>query len=180
MVPFMYLFSISAYDEQNGWERFRLTLPLSRKQVAYGRYASTFLIMVCSLVLACIVGLAMGAICSTLPTTSVPEGLKLATFGFVETALATQLIMLIACIFTLPLIMRFGMTKGSRIVPVVIVLALSFGIAFTGNSTDLSLVDDVLVNGNITLILACITVCLVVLYALSALVSAKLYEKREL
>ena len=64
--------------------------------------------------------------------------------------------------------------------PVVIVLALSFGIAFTGNSTDLSLVDDVLVNGNITLILACITVCLVVLYALSALVSAKLYEKREL
>lgn len=183
MVPFMYLFSISAYDEQNGWERFRLTLPLSRKQVAYGRYASTFLIMVCSLVLACIVGLVMGAICSALPTTSVPEGLKLATFGFdfiVGTALATQLIMLIACIFTLPLIMRFGMTKGSRIVPVVIVLALSFGIAFTGNSTDLSLVDDLLVNGNITLILACITVCLVVLYALSTLVSAKLYEKREL
>lgn len=139
--------------------------------------------MVCSLVLACIVGLVMGAICSALPTISVPEGLKLATFGFdfiVGTALATQLIMLIACIFTLPLIMRFGMTKGSRIVPVVIVLALSFGIAFTGNSTDLSLVDDVLINGNITLILACITVCLVVLYALSALVSAKLYEKREL
>lgn len=33
MVPFMGLFSLAAYDEQNNWERFRLTLPLTRRQV---------------------------------------------------------------------------------------------------------------------------------------------------
>lgn len=183
MVPFMYLFSISAYDEQNGWERFRLTLPISRKQVAYGRYASTFIVMICSFMLACIVGLLMGAICSALSGLYIPEGLTLATFGFDSIfciALATQLIMLVACIFTLPLIMRFGMTKGSRIVPVVIVLALSFGIAFTGNGDGLTFIGDVFANGNTVLILACITACLIALYIASALISAKLYEKREL
>ena len=37
MVPFMGLFSLAAYDEQNNWERFRLTLPLTRRQVVFGR-----------------------------------------------------------------------------------------------------------------------------------------------
>ena len=41
MVPFTGLFSLAAYDEQNNWERFRLTLPLTRRQVVFGRYAST-------------------------------------------------------------------------------------------------------------------------------------------
>ena len=36
MVPFMGLFSLAAYDEQNNWERFRLTLPLTRRQVVFG------------------------------------------------------------------------------------------------------------------------------------------------
>jgi len=32
MIPFMCLFSLAALDEQNGWERFRLTLPITRRQ----------------------------------------------------------------------------------------------------------------------------------------------------
>lgn len=184
MVPFMYLFSISAYDEQNGWERFRLTLPISRKQVVYGRYASTFLIMLCSLILAIALGLIMGIICTMLPFEGIPEGLKLTMFGpdtIVGIALVTQLIILIASIFTLPLIIRFGMTKGSRIVPIVLVLALSFGLAFIGNKLDTALLSNILANGTtITLALVTITAALLVLYVLSALLSARLYEHREL
>ncbi len=184
MIPFMYLFSISAYDEQNGWERFRLTLPITRKQVAYGRYASTFIIMICSLVLAMAVGLVMGTICTLIPGDAIPEGLKLTTFGvdaLFGITVATQLIILAASIVTLPLIMRFGMTKGSRLVPVVMVLALSLCIAYTGNSFDIVLVGDTLSNGyTVALLLAAISAVLLVLYCLSALLSAKLYEKREL
>ena len=44
MVPFTGLFSLAAYDEQNNWERFRLTLPLTRRQVVFGRYASIALL----------------------------------------------------------------------------------------------------------------------------------------
>lgn len=184
MVPFMYLFSISAYDEQNGWERFRLTLPISRKQVAYGRYASTLLIMLCSLALAIILGLITGVVCDTLPIANIPDGLKLSTFGIATIAgiaLTVQLIILIACIFTLPLIMRFGMTKGSRIVPIVLVLALSLGIAAAGDTLDVALLGSILNNDTtVTLILSVATIILFALYVISALISARLYQQREL
>ncbi len=51
MPPFMLLFSLAATDEQNGWERFRLTLPLTRRQVVFGRYASLALIAVSTIAL---------------------------------------------------------------------------------------------------------------------------------
>lgn len=57
MVPFTGLFSLAAYDEQNNWELFRLTLPLTRRQVVFGRYASIALLTVGSLALALVLGL---------------------------------------------------------------------------------------------------------------------------
>lgn len=184
MVPFMYLFSIAAYDEQNGWERFRLTLPISRKQVAYGRYASMLIVMICSLVVAVAEGLVIGAIAEALPAGSVAGGLTLAEFEaplIIEIALATQLVILLAATFTLPLIMRFGMTKGSRIVPVVLVIALSACAAFFSNNIDTLTLRSFMENVNAqVLILAVTTVVALVLYGLSALLSARLYETREL
>lgn len=184
MVPFMYLFSIAAYDEQNGWERFRLTLPISRKQVAYGRYASTFIIMVCSLVTAVAIGLLIGAIAGALPNGTVPEGLTLTKFSvpaIFGVAVTTQLIILIATTFTLPLIMRYGMTKGSRLVPIVLVIALSVGVAFFGNNLDIAMTNTLFNNAtSITLLLAVLTVVAIVLYVASAVLSARLYENREL
>ena len=52
MAPLMYLFSIFAYDEMNGWERFRMTLPLTKHQVAYGRYVSMLIVSVVSMLAA--------------------------------------------------------------------------------------------------------------------------------
>lgn len=184
MVPFMYLFGIAAYDEQNGWERFRLTLPISKKQVAYGRYASTFIIMVCSLVVAIVLGCALGLVAEALPEGIVPAGLEFSAFGLatiVSVAVFTQLIILVAAIFTLPLIMRFGMTRGSRIVPVVLVIALSTFAALCGNSLDGSTIEQLFGNeGVLALLLALACVAALVLYVASAVLSAWLYERREL
>lgn len=184
MAPFMYLFSIAAYDEQNGWERFRLTLPISRKQVAYGRYASTFIIMICALALAIAEGLVIGAIAGALPAGTVDAGLTLAEFDapiITGIAVVTQLIILISATFTLPLIMRFGMTKGSRIVPVVLVCGLSAGAAFFGSSADPLMLSSLVNNtGTQVTVLAAASVVALILYGLSALLSARLYEQREL
>lgn len=183
MVPFTYLFSITAYDEQNGWERFRLTLPITRKQVVYGRYASTALVMLCSFVLACLVGLIMGYICSLMPGSNIPEGLKLTTYDFTLiflVALVTQLIILVACTITLPLIMRFGMTKGAHIAPVVIVLALSFGIVFTDGTDAFAFLNIFTNEVTVQLTLTITTVVLIALYVVSAYISGKLYQQREL
>ena len=184
MIPFMYLFSIAAYDEQNGCERFRLTLPISRKQGAYGRYASMAIISLCSLGAAVVLGIVVGLAADALPAGSVPQGLALSEFSIpiiLEVAVFTQLIIMIAALFTLPLIMRFGMTKGSRIVPIVLVLALSTSAALFSNSIEPAVIGSFFGDAN-AILLALVVACVIVvtLYVASALLSARLYEQREL
>lgn len=62
MAPLMYLFSIFAYDEMNGWERFRMTLPLTKHQVAYGRYMSMLIVSVVSMLAAWLISFVFIAI----------------------------------------------------------------------------------------------------------------------
>ncbi len=185
MVPFMYLFSISAYDEQNGWERFRLTLPISRRQVAYGRYASMLIIMLVSLVVSFVVGVLIGLIAEVLPSGMLDKGIYLSEWGMqaiFSVGLMTQVVILLAAAVSLPFIMRFGVTKGSRLVPVILVLALSAGVAFFTNNVEFLDLDAI--TGNIESVfpiaMTVIIAIALVLYCASAYLSARLYEKREL
>lgn len=85
----------------------------------------------------------------------------------------------------MPVITRFGMTKAARIVPIIVVLIVTFAVAFFGNGVQLTgaLADLVqwLDTGNNYLFL-----CRrpgrsssPLIYVASAFVAAKLYEKRE-
>lgn len=183
MVPFMYLFSISAYDEQGGWEQFRLTLPLTRRQVAYGRYASMLALTGCAMVLALAAGLLIGAVAGALPAGMVPEGLLLGVTTpemLVVAVVAVGLIILLSAAVTLPLVMRFGMTKGTRLVPVVMLLALSAVAGLLGTGLDTIGLDAVLTSGSIMMVMAVGAVVALSLYGASALLAARLYEQREL
>ena len=62
MIPFMCLFSLAALDEQNGWERFRLTLPITRRQVVFGRYASVAIATVLAFVFSLALSFALLAV----------------------------------------------------------------------------------------------------------------------
>lgn len=186
MVPFIYLFSISAYDEQHGWERYRLTLPISRRQVAYGRYASTLVVCACSLVVAVALGLAVGLVADALPESIVPEGLRLSNAGageIIGTALLTQTVILLVITLTLPLILRNGMTKSMRIAPMVLIFVISGGVVLLSN---LPIVDQIeaFVSGlgsfGMGALVAAIAVAVLVLYGLSSLIAARFYEHREL
>lgn len=185
MVPFMYLFSISAYDEQNGWERFRLTLPISKPQVAYGRYASMAIIMVATLAISTLLGLVIGVVADVLPAGLAPEELKLSAWG-VPTVIGAgafaQVVILLAASLSLPFIMRFGMTKGSRLVPIVLLVAFCTGAAFFGTSAETADVLAVFGGGEsgLAAIGTILGVVAIVLYLASATLSARLYERREL
>ncbi len=184
MIPFMFLFSICAYDEQHGWEQFRLTLPMSRKQVALGRYASMGIITLCSLVSAIVLSVVVGLVIQfCLP--NMAQDLKLSEWGItpiLSAGLGAQAIVLIAAAITLPLILRYGMTKGIRFIPIILVLALSLGVGFLGNQEEaLSLMT--LFGGGLNMVvtlLALLFVIAVILFVISAFVSAHLYRKREL
>ena len=65
MLAYSVGFTLVAFDERNDWERFRLTLPLSRANVVQGRYA-TFVVMT-------LVGLVLG-----MAVTAIVYGLSLA------------------------------------------------------------------------------------------------------
>ena len=85
---------------------------------------------------------------------------------------------------TLPLIMRFGMTRATRFVPVVVVIALALGIGFfdagiqpTGVLADL--VQWLDTGSNYLFLAAALVAIVALIYVASAFVAAKLYEKRE-
>ena len=179
MIPLMFLFTTSAYDETRDWELFRLTLPVTRRQVVLGRYASILLVALLAVVLASVLGvllaLAAGAVAALAPV-PLPEGL-VPHEGFVAEFVAGAV--------TLPLIMRFGMTKGARLVPVVIVLLMSLGILLAGDDGPLAgmltgLEAWLFQGANLALVCVAGVVATLAVYAVSAQVAVGLYERREL
>ena len=94
-------------------------------------------------------------------------------------------IMLVACALTLPLVLRYGVTKGTRLVPVAVVLIVAFAIYLVGDgglgAGALEGLEAWLAQGS-NLAVACglSVAASLVLYGASACVAARLYERREL
>lgn len=195
-LPFMFVLSISAYDELNGWEQFRLTLPISRRQVAYGRYASTLIVTaICdgaAIVFSAIFLAITTLLGSGLPEGTIPTGLTLE--GNMPQLIASvivvgTLVVLLTASISMPAITRFGLTKGTRLLPVIIVLLLAGGIWLLDSSMVQSVFPaleeslEALWSPEGALGLAvggALLTAALVMYALSALLAARLYEKREL
>lgn len=131
MTPFMLLFSLAAIDEQGGWERFRLTLPVTRRQVVFGRYATLGIIAVATIAFALALSFATLAVLSLLPAPVVPAGLAPAEnppAAIIGGVVGGVCVIMVGMAVALPLIMRFGMTKATRLVPAVVVIFLALSL----------------------------------------------------
>lgn len=187
MPPFMLLFSLAATDEQNGWERFRLTLPLTRRQVVFGRYASLALVAIGTIVFALALSFLLLGVISCMPAGTLPEGLTPAEnppAALVGSVVGAVGVITLGMAVTLPLVFRFGMTRATRFVPVVVVIAIACGIGFfdagvqfTGVLADL--VQWLDTGSNYLFLAAALVAVVALIYVASAFVAAKLYEKRE-
>ena len=184
MTPMMYLFSIFAYDEMNGWERFRLTLPITKRQVAYGRYISMLIIAVISLLAAWIVSFVFLAI------VQVCGGLGMGTelvnpdafIAILDCGFAGFIFIIVLASLTLPLLMRFGMNKATRLLPLLVVVTVVLASVAIGNMSgaiDLTAIRTFL-SENTGLIAAGACVVAAILYVASAFIAARLYQVREL
>ena len=67
MTPFLAVFSLAAYDDANGWERYRACLPISRGAIVAGRYAAVLAITAFMALLAIAVALALANAAPYLP-----------------------------------------------------------------------------------------------------------------
>lgn len=187
MLPFMFLFSLAATDEQNGWERFRLTMPITRRQVVFGRYASLALLMAATALFGLLLAAAIIGVATALPAGTAPAGLTAEANPpalIIGAVVGTVVVIAVGASVALPLITRFGMTRGARIVPLVVVLVMSAAIGFIGDG---AAIDSALAGlaqwldtGNNYLFLAAAMLLAVsAIYVASAFISAKLYEGRE-
>lgn len=186
---------LAAYDELNHWGLFRLTLPLSRRDVVLGRYGA----IVTLGLLGMVVGV-VGALVSVAAISALGIGGEVGeTFAFDPDLLGvmafttsfTLLIGSVVASVVTPIYFRLGQTRATQILPTVIVLLFVLPVATLGNSgmldggiPGMELISSALEAletpaGIVAGVAVCVIISAVVLAA-SAALSLKLYEKREL
>ena len=185
---------LAAYDQLNHWELFRLTLPLSRRDVVLGRYAAIVTLGLIGTVVGVAASLAVMGVASVVELPGgISESLALNGDRLTGMAIATAVCILIGSLVASvvsPVYFKFGQTKATQLLPTVIVILFVTPLIILGNSGVLSGEADL---GSVTDFLAFLETPLgtavgiaallgasAALLAASAAVSLRLYAKREL
>ena len=186
MIPFSLTITILALDERANWQQFRLALPMSRSNVIAGRYVSFALLALLGIAAGLLVTLVMVAVAQIAP--GVPQLADLmGNFSWqamLFASVAGLAIILVMLSVTMPLFSRFGMTKGVRSLPLLIIIGVFFAFQLDGNGPPPEFVANVLnllesPAGTIAIAAGVLAITAAV-YAISAVISTKLYQKREL
>lgn len=181
----------AAYDEQNDWGRFRLTMPLSRRDVVLGRYGAIVTLGLGGMVVGLLAAFAISAVASA---AELPGELSLDAGTLSAMAFATTFCLLIgatvASVVT-PIYFRLGQTKATQLLPTIIVMIFVLPVVFLGNS---GLLDGALpgleqvaaflayIETPEGLVVGCagMVAAAAAILAVSAAISLRLYETREL
>lgn len=190
MGMFSFTTSASHYDEQNDWAAFRLTMPLSRRDVVLGRYLFVFLgSLVCAALTALGAFIFSGLASVDMLPTGVADVVRLdadavRTGGFTF-AVCGAMGMLTASA-SMPVFFKFGQTKATQWLPFIMVLlgmAPFMVVGFLGEDTmaaaqqALSFVET---PEGLMLFATGALIFGVVCYIVSALVSLRVYKARDL
>ena len=185
----------AAYDEQNDWGRFRLTLPLSRRNVVLGRYAAIVTLGIGGMAVGLLAAFAISAVTGAVELPGeLSQALTLDPGTISGMAFATTFCLLIgatvASVVT-PIYFRLGQTKATQLLPTIIVMLFVLPVVFLGNS---GLLDGALPGaeqiaaflayietpGGLFVGCAGMVAAAAVILAVSAAISLRLYETREL
>ena len=184
------LYNLLAFDEQNDWQRLRLTLPLSRDQVIEGRYTSCLTIVGIALAEGIVLTLVCVAAAFALQDSGVggfAQNILLSAepLGLVMAGVAGSAIAIVMMALTIPIAAKTGLTKAIRILPLVFVLVivvfmgLGQGLGLepdTGSSFILWLQTDM--GALLSVLILLVVVC--ALYAGSCVLAKRFYARREL
>lgn len=187
MIPLSYMLTLVAYDETNGWERYRLTFPLTRAQTVAGRYIFMIVLALGSLVLALLThGLfyLVAPALSTLPfgaefSASMMES-DLTTLAF-SSAIALFIVLVLSSIIY-PFSFRFGMVRALRWVPmalVVIFLAAGTAVQYVNPQLFADVINWLDAPDGVGMAIAVGVLGCAAITLASAVLATKLYQKRE-
>lgn len=178
MVPMILMFSLTSYDDQNGWKRYRASLPFSRRDVIAARYGSILIASLIAAACATMLGIALNAILpsfvhefETMPTTEVAAGSLFATFSVVTMVAIGE-----------PFLIKFGATKGVRYLMCFAVLSLCICLAILKQTFDPMLLHnlDTWADAHLSLLFVSLTVVSLALFALSCAISTTIYQRKDL
>ena len=182
MIPFSLTITILALDERANWQQFRLALPMSRSNVIAGRYVSFALLALLGIAAGLLVTLVMVAVAQIAP--GVPQladlMMNFSWQAMLFASVAGLAIILVMLSVTMPLFSRFGMTKGVRYLPLLIIIGVFFAFQLDGNGPPPEFVANVLnllesPAGTIAIAAGVLAITAAV-YAISAAISTKLYH----
>lgn len=181
MSPIMVMNSLAGYDNQNGWERYRATLPFTRKDIVCARYLC---IIVFSASMACAAAL-LNIIALPLFNGMGISSTGQTIFEIVSTSFASMLISLVLVFLTQPLFFRFGHMEALRLSVALFALLGCFTMAMLSSSNSITnwLMSFAGANPDhavIGCLCAGIAVLDFALFTLSATISTKVYQARDL
>lgn len=181
MSPIIIMNSLAGYDNQNGWERYRATLPFSRKDIICARYLCIIAfsaVMACAAVLLNIIALPFfnsAGVTSTGQT----------VFEITIASAASMLISLMMVFLAQPLFFRFGHMEALRLSVGLFALMGCGTMAMLSSSNPISnwLMSITGANPD-PAVLGClcagIAVLALALCAISYTISTKVYRARDL
>lgn len=181
MSPIIIMNSLAGYDNQNGWERYRATLPLTRKDIICARYLCIVVfsaIMACAAVLLNIIALPF------FDHTGIPSTGQ-TVFEITIASAASMLVSLMMVFLAQPLFFRFGHMEALRLSVGLFALMGCGTMAMLSSSNPISnwlmsiagANPDPAVLGGLC---AGIAVLALALCAISCTVSTKVYRARDL
>lgn len=190
--PFIFVMSLLTVDEQNGWERFRLTMPVTRNQVVRGRYLTALLAAALSAVAATALAVPfswlaqMGLPVAPLFSEEGVSGAELLPTA-AASACAAALAILVLLSISLPIYMRFGATKAARMAPAIVVLVFCGGMAALEQIGILdqwgpqvaAWLQNLVSAGQLGWVAAGATLAVLAVYAASSAISCAIYARRQ-
>ena len=180
MMVLLCVLSFAGYDEQNGWGRYRATLPFSRCELMISRYLVVFFFGVAGVLIAVVMGGVFQVLFRLLPGVSAPDGSgMLALLGSSVVSVSWGLVI---CYVAMPLTVKFGAMRGMLVfacgLGIFALLGVAIGVEIIpaeGFANLAGWVEANLVVG----IVGCIVVSLIA-YIASCATSIVIYESKDL
>lgn len=178
MVPMILMFSLTSYDDQNGWKRYRASLPFSRRDVVVARYGSILLTSLATAACAAVLGIAINAILpslihdfETMQAIEIAAGSLTATFSVIVMVAIGE-----------PFLVKFGATKGVRYLMCFVVLAGCICFAIAGQTLDPVLLESfgAWADVHLSLLFISLTAISLALFAASCTISTAIYQRKDL
>lgn len=186
---FTAVFNLVAMDESNNWERYRLSLPLSRTQIVTGRYVFAFIFALAGIIIGCALSLLLVAVIqafgNSFPFPDLAQSVVETPWEIMGVMVVISLIGILGFIaIVFPLMFRFGMSKAVRFIPLAFAALILIVSAILLSNDGLAASFNDLIASISTpegILLATITslVSGLAVYGISCFISTKLYLGRE-